>query len=120
MGKSKVISTSVPPELAEQIDQVAEITNQSRAAVIRSSIELIAALPLNVLWGFLKFYQEGTEADREILQHDITRVFLNYQYRLGHRALAKTIDQKFLDTLETEEDIINAAILLTKKTKKSV
>ncbi len=115
MPKSKIISTSVSPELAEQIDQVAKLENQSRASVIRGAIEVMTALPVKALSNIFDLHQQGTAEDREILYNDIARAFLHHQYRLGQRALAKTIDQKFLDTLETEEDIINAAIALTKK-----
>lgn len=114
MGKSKVISTSVSPELAEQIDQVAELANESRSHLIAAAIELMVKMPPSVWSALHHLKAEGTAEDMEIISQEITRIFAHYNYRISQENLAKSIDKEWLDTLKTEEDIWRAAVQLTR------
>ncbi|MEA5421272.1 ribbon-helix-helix protein, CopG family [Spirulina sp. CCNP1310] len=114
MGKSKVISTSVSPELAEQIDQVAEIENQSRAAVIRAAIQLMVKMPPSVWSALHHLKTEGTDENMEIISQEIIRIFTHYNYQISLEKMAESIDKKWLDSLKTEEDIWRAAVQLTR------
>ena len=44
----------------------------------------------------------------------MTRLFLHYRYRLTQRKMATQIDSQWLDSLKTEDDILSAAVELTR------
>jgi hypothetical protein len=56
----------------------------------------------------------GTPEDWQGLQQDSIRVLLRYRYRLIQRQLASQVDTQWLESLETEDDILAAAVNITR------
>jgi len=53
-------------------------------------------------------------------QPDLTRTLLNHRHRLLQQKMSTQGDRQWLDTLETEDDILNAASKLTKRNQDAI
>ena len=85
MSKSKTISAHVTSETIAKIDHLAKLENRSRSQLTGAVVELGG---------------------------DLTRTLLNHRYRLLQQKMSPQGDRQWLDTLETEDDILSAAVLL--------
>jgi hypothetical protein len=55
----------------------------------------------------------GSPEDFDEIARSITRTVMHAQYELAHRQVMETIQVRDIELLETEDDILNAAIALT-------
>jgi hypothetical protein len=114
MTKGKTISAHVPEITVEKIDQLAKLENRSRSQMAGASVELCGDLPQEAWTALFQLKASGTPEDWQSLQQDLTRVLLHYRYQLTQRQLASQVDPQWLESLETEDDILAAAVDLTR------
>ncbi|MFN5964352.1 MAG: ribbon-helix-helix protein, CopG family [Pseudanabaena sp.] len=110
MNKSKTISAHVTSETIAKIDHLAKLENRSRSQLTGAVVELGGDLPHDAWTALLQIKAMGTAEDWQALQRDLTRTLLNHRYRLLQQKMSTQGDQQWLDTLETEDDILNAAV----------
>lgn len=113
MNKSKTISAHVTSETIAKIDRLAKLENRSRSQLTGAVVELGGDLPHEAWTALLQIKAMGTIEDWQALKQDLTRTLLNHRYRLLQQKMSTQGDRQWLDTLETEDDILNAAVLLT-------
>ena len=77
-------------------------------------IGLIENLPDEVWRSLSDLKAVATPEQWQEFQQDLLRLVLDHRYQLIQAKIAEKIDKNWLDTLETEDDILAAAVELTK------
>jgi len=81
--------------------------------IANSKTEVIEALP-GELWRSLSDLKAVATLEQwQAFQQDLLRLVLDHRYQLIQAKIAEKIDKDWLDSLETEDDILAAAIELT-------
>lgn len=110
----KTLSAHVDLETAERITSVSKLENRSLSQIASASIKLGSMLPSNAWSVLLQLNNNASKAQWQEIGQDITKVFLDHQYKLAEEKISQNIDRDWLNTLETEDDILLASIELTR------
>jgi predicted transcriptional regulator len=110
----KTLSAHVDLETAKRISTLSEMENRSKSQIASASIKLGSMLPHNAWSALLQLNSVASEAQWQEISQEITRVLLHHQYKLAQDRIAQNIDQKWLDSLETEDDLLLASVELTR------
>lgn len=113
MAKSQTISAHVAETTVAKIDQLAKLENRSRSQMTGAVVELGGDLPHEAWTALFQIKALGTDADWQALQRDLTRTLLHHRHRLYQQQMQGRVDGEWLATLETEDDILAAAVNLT-------
>jgi hypothetical protein len=114
MKNRTTISAHVDQATIERIDQLAKLENRSRSQMTGTAIKLGAELSPEAWSVLLQLNSQGSEEDWQAIREEMTRLFLHYRYRLTQRKIATQIDSQWLDSLKTGDDILSAAVELTR------
>lgn len=114
MQASKTISAHVTAATIEKIDRLAKLENRSRSQLTGAVVELGGDLPHEAWTALLQIKSMGTNEDWQALQQDLTRTLLHHRYRLIQQKMSTQVDRQWLDNLETEDEILSAAVALAK------
>lgn len=114
MSKSKTISAHVAETTVAKIDQLAKLENRSRSQMTGAVVELGGDLPHEAWTALFQIKALGNEADWQALQQDLTRTLLHHRYQLYQRQMKTQVNPQWLTSLETEDDILAAAVELTR------
>jgi hypothetical protein len=109
----KTLSAQVDLDTAQRINLLSKIENRSTSQIASASIKLGAMLPPSAWSALLQLNGAASEAQWQEITQEITRVLLHYQYKIAQEKIAQNIDQQWLNSLETEDDILTASINLT-------
>lgn len=82
--------------------------------ITKSKTEITKALPDEVWRSLSDLKAVATPEQWQEFQQDLLRFILDHRYQLIQAKIAEKIDKNWLDTLETEDDILEAVIELTK------
>ncbi|MBR8827101.1 MAG: hypothetical protein DSM107014_04205 [Gomphosphaeria aponina SAG 52.96 = DSM 107014] len=110
----KTLCAQVDLETAKRIDALSQLENRSLSEIASASIFLGSILPPEVWEQLWKLKTNGSQEDWEEIAHLFARSLLEHQYKKTSEKITQQFDAQWLDTLETEEDLLNAAIELTK------
>ncbi|MGI0482058.1 hypothetical protein ACN4EE_14890 [Geminocystis sp. CENA526] len=110
----KTLSAHVDLETAERITSVSKLENRSLSQIASASIKLGSMLPPNAWSVLLQLSNTASKTQWQEIAQDITRVLLDHQYKLAEEKISQNIDRNWLNTLETEDDILLASIELTR------
>lgn len=114
MAKNQTISAHVAATTVAKIDQLAKLENRSRSQMTEAVIELGGNLPHEAWSALFQVKALGTEENWLALQQDLVRTLLDHRYRLLQQRMRSQVDSPWLESLETEEDILAAALELTR------
>jgi hypothetical protein len=110
----KTISAYTDAETASRVSHIAKLEHRRPSQIAAMALKFFACLPpeaRTVLW---QLEGMGTTADFEEISREITRILLHTQYKVAHRQIMDHMKFENLDQLETEDDILEAAVALTR------
>lgn len=109
----KTISAYTDTDTADRIESIAKREDRRKAQIAGMALKLFSVLPDEARTAWRKIETFGSPADMEHAIADITRILLNAQYAISTQQVAQEIDAESLNGLETEDDLLTAAIALT-------
>lgn len=77
-------------------------------------MKLFVNLPEEARTAWRQIEALGTPAEIEQISQDIARVLLHAQYAMAHKQVIQEMTAEHLGALETEDDLLNAAVSLTR------
>ncbi|MBD2364798.1 hypothetical protein H6G36_27130 [Anabaena minutissima FACHB-250] len=110
----KTISAYTDAETASRVNHIAKMEHRRPSQIAGMALKFFAYLPPEaraVLW---QLEGMGSTADLEEISREITRILLNAQYKAAQRQIMDHMKYENLDNLETEDDILEAAVNLTR------
>lgn len=113
----KTISAYTDEATSVRVSQIARLENRKRAQIVGTALKLYVGLPPEVRAAWQEIEAIGSDTLREETMRELVRVFVNARYKLARQEVLKHMKYEKLDELETEEDILDAAVELTRPFK---
>jgi hypothetical protein len=110
------IIQSLTPEERELLKQKAwsEDSQNSSQDLASISLKLSSIIPNDAVEQLKKLKTIDSQEDWQEIANLFARSLLDYQYKVVNKRITKQFDSQWLATLESEEDLLNAGIELTK------
>ena len=110
------IIQSLTPEERELLKKKAwsEDFKNSSQELANISLKLSSIIPNDAVEKLKKLNTIGSQEDWQEIADLFARSLLDYQYKVVTNRITQQFDSQWLGTLESEEDLLNASIELTK------
>jgi hypothetical protein len=109
----KTISAYTDTETASRVSYIAKLEHRPTSQIAGMALKFFAYLPAEARAALWQLEGMGSNADFEV-SREITRILLHVQYKVAHRQIMDHMQFENLDQLETEDDILEAAVALTR------
>lgn len=109
----KTISAYTDKQTADLVEIVAKIEQRSPSQVMAIALKFFVKLPISAREAWYQIEAVGDEGDRERAVEKITQALLHERYEICQKAVVGEINIDSLGELETEDDILTAAVELT-------
>jgi hypothetical protein len=110
----KTISAYTDADTANRIEWIATREHRKKAQIAGSAVKLFVNLPEEARTAWRQIEALGTPAEIEQISQDIARALLHAQYAMAHKQVIQEMTTEHLGSLETEDDLLNAAVSLTR------
>ncbi|HAC63996.1 MAG TPA: hypothetical protein DCF68_10770 [Cyanothece sp. UBA12306] len=110
------IIQSLTPEERELLKQKvwSEDPKNTNQDLVSISLRLSSIIPNDAVEKLKKINTIGSQEDWQEIADLFARSLLDYQYKIVTKTITQQFDSQWLCTLESEEDLLNAAVELTK------
>ncbi|MUG95988.1 hypothetical protein F7734_28020 [Scytonema sp. UIC 10036] len=109
----KTISAYIDAKTASRVDYISKLEQRPTSQVAGMALKFFVGLPSEARAALLQIEALGSPEDMEEVNREITRTLLHIQYKVVHRQVIDHMKVENLEQLETEEDILSAAVDLT-------
>lgn len=109
----KTISAYTDIETANRVAYIARIEQRKPSQIASMALKLFVELPPEARAALWQIEALGSPTDFEAVMQEIARTLLNAQYRVAHRQVTEQMQVENLAQIETEDDILSAAVDLT-------
>ncbi|MDF5725889.1 MAG: hypothetical protein PUP91_36675 [Rhizonema sp. PD37] len=110
----KTISAYTDAKTASRVDAIAKLEHRPTSQIAGMALKFFVGLPLEARIILLQIEALASADDLEELNREITRTLLHFQHKIVHRQMIDQMNVDNLDRLETEDDILLAAVELTR------
>ncbi len=110
----KTISAYTDAETSDRVANLARLEHRKKAQIAGTALKFYVGLPAEARAAWQEIEAIGSAADCEETLREITRTLLHAKYRLAHQLVMSHMKVEGLDQLETEDDILSAAVALTR------
>jgi predicted transcriptional regulator len=111
--KGKTISTYTDHETAALVNYLAKIEQRSPSQIAAIALRFFVKLPATAREAWYQIEALGEESQKQEVIEQITRSLVNMQYEISQRKIVEQMDIESLEPLETEDDILAAAVKLS-------
>ena len=109
------VSAHTSQEIVDRIDSIAKAERRNRSQVVGMALDLFVELPPSVREAWLRVSTTGSEQQMKALMDSIARTILDAQYQATHAQVMEQMQIEHLEPLETEDDLLTAAVKITKR-----
>lgn len=109
------VSAHTSKEIVEQLDAIAKAERRNRSQVVGMALDLFVELPQSAREAWLKVSTTGSQQQMKALMDNITRTIIDAQYQTAHAQVIAQMQIEHLEPLTTEDDILAAAVSITKQ-----
>lgn len=109
----KTISAYTDEETARRVVGIAKTERRPQAQIAGMALKLLVGLPKEARAALWEIEAIGNDEDLKEVTEAITRTLLNVQYKIARRQVLQEMNTEYLGQLETEDDILAAAVTLT-------
>lgn len=109
----KTISAYTDSHTADSVAYLAKIEHRTPAQIAGMALKFFVSLPAPARTAWCQIDALGNREDREKVAREIARTLLNAQYEIARKQVVSQIEVEPKPTLESEDDILSAAIRLT-------
>ncbi|CAN5203510.1 hypothetical protein BH20GEM2_BH20GEM2_09660 [soil metagenome] len=110
----KTVSAHVDEGIARRIGGIAEVEGRSVSELAASALALYAVVPRGARDALRRIVAFGQQEDLMRVARRIERVLLDVQYEMAERGLVDSLDTDGLGSLDSEDDILEAATRLVR------
>ncbi|MBE9043649.1 hypothetical protein IQ255_04365 [Pleurocapsales cyanobacterium LEGE 10410] len=109
----KTISAYTDKQTADLVDYLAKIEQRTPSQIMAIALKFFVKLPVSAREAWYQIEAVGDEADRERAIKRITQILIDERYEVWQKKVVGEMKTDSLGKLETEDDILAAAIKLT-------
>jgi predicted transcriptional regulator len=108
------VSAHTSKEVVDRLDTIAKAERRNRSQVVGMALDLFVELPSSVREAWLKISTTGSEQQLKTLMDKMARTIMDVQCQAVHAQVIAEMQIEHLEPLGTEDDILAAAVNLTK------
>ena len=109
----KTISAYTDSKTAESVAYLAKLEHRTQAQIAGMALKFFVGLPAPARTAWCQIEALGDQADLETVAQEITRTLIDAQYKIAQRQVVEQMTVENSEQLETEDDLLDAAIALT-------
>ena len=109
----KTISAYTDLDTAQRLEWIAKREQRRKAQIAGAALKLFVNLPEPARTAWHQLEALGSSEDLDRVSQELTRVLLHAQYEMAQRQLVSEMKPDPTLELETEDDLLNAAVSLT-------
>jgi predicted transcriptional regulator len=109
------VSAHTSQEIVDRIDSIAKAERRNRSQVVGMALDIFVELPPSAREVWLKVSTTGSQAQMNTLMDTIARTIIEAQYQAAHTQVIEQMQIEHLEPLETEDDLLTAAVKITKR-----
>ena len=109
------ISAHTSKEIVDRLDAIAKAERRNRSQVVGMAVDLFVELPPSAREAWLKLSNTNSQQQMKIVMDKIARTIVDAQYQLAHSQTIAQMQIEHLEPLETEDDILAAAVKMTER-----
>ncbi len=110
----KTISAYTDAQTASRVADLARLEQRPPAQIAGMALKFFVGLPKEARDALRQIEALGSPDDLEETKREIARALLHIQYKVAHRQILKHAEVENLEQMETEDDILSAAVHLTR------
>jgi hypothetical protein len=107
------VSAHTSQEIVDRIDSIAKSERRNRSQVV--ALDLFVELPPSVREAWLKASTTSSPQQMKALMDNIARTIVDAQYQAAHTQVVEQMQIEHLEPLNTEDDLLAAAVNITKR-----
>ena len=109
------VSAHTSQEIVERLDMIAKSERRNRSQVVGMALDLFVELPPTAREAWLKISTNGSKQQMQLLMDKVGRAIIDVQYQAAHERAMAEMQIEYLEPLTTEDDILAAAVNISKK-----
>lgn len=109
----KTISAYTDSQTADSVAYLAKIEQRTPAQIAGMALKFFVSLPAPARTAWYQIVALGEQCNREQVAREIARTLLNAQYEIARKQVVSQIEVEQKQSLESEDDILSAAVRLT-------
>ena len=109
----KTLSAYTDKQTADLVERLANIEQRTPSQIMAIALKFFVKLPVSAREAWYQIEAMGSEADRERAVEKVTQALVNERYQILQQAVVKEMEIDSLGQLDTEDDILTAAVKLT-------
>jgi len=110
----KTISAYTDAKTASRVDSIAKLEHRPTSQIAGMALKFFVGLPPEARSAWMQIEALASPDDFEEINREITRTLLHIQHKIVHQQIMDHMNVENLDQLETEDDILSAAVTLTR------
>jgi hypothetical protein len=110
----KTISAYTDAETANRVETIAQREHRKKAQIAGAAVKFFVGLPEEARTAWRHIEALGTPDEIEQISQEIAQTLLQGQYAMAHKQVVQELNTEHLGKLETEDEILDAAIALTR------
>jgi DNA polymerase III delta prime subunit len=110
----KTISAYADAETASCVANLARLERRPQAQIAGMALKFFVGLPKEARDALRQIEALGSPEDLEEIKREIAHTLLHVQYKVARRQMMEHAKVENLNQLETEDDILSAAVNLTR------
>lgn len=104
------VSAHTSKETVSRLDAIAKAERRNRSQVVSMALDLFVELPPSAREALLKLSNNSSQQQMKVVMDKIARTIIDAQYQIAHTQLIAEMQIQHLEPLETEDDILAAAV----------
>lgn len=109
----QTISAYTDSDTVDRIESIAKREDRRKAQIAGTALKFFSILPDEARTAWRQLETFGSPEDLENALAEITRILIDAQYAITHQQILQELNPEVLEPLETEDDILAAAVTLT-------
>ena len=108
-------TVDISPETVSRLDAIAKAERRNRSQVVSMALDLFVELPPSAREAWLKLSNTNSKQQMKVVMDKIARTIIDAQYQTAHAQAIAQMQIEHLEPLETEDDILAAAVNITRQ-----
>jgi hypothetical protein len=116
---SKTISAYTDAETASMVEQISRVEQRKPSQIAAAALAFYVRLPVEAHAALRRLEAMGTPEDLNLMRREVTRAISNASYNAAVRQSGPRVREQFGDALESDDDVLNTAVLFSGSPQRS-
>jgi len=115
----KTISAYTDAETANMVEQISRVEQRKPSQIAAAALAFYVRLPVEAHAALRRLEAIGTPEDLNLMRREVTRAISNASYNAAVRASGPRVREQFGSALESDDEILDTAVLFSGSSRPS-